>query len=220
MPDWIVAKIEKEDVPRCAAIALACFQGSEINRYTRPPHLRIRDATPAQREAANQARFRNLLQDIAMKAVHPETGETAAIAVWLHPSAPRDEVELPDVSQPAHGKQDPELDLAARRRFKSWLEERRRANMGKQVHWYLVSLATDPAFQKQGAARALIDWGLRQAKEAGLRTMIESVPDAVPFYLTGGFRPVETITLPYTDRDEQGDVRGEREIELRVMIHE
>ena len=85
---------------------------------------------------------------------------------------------------------------------------------------YLVSLATDPAFQKRGAARALVDWGLRQAEEAGLKTLIESVPDAVPFYLTRGFQPVETITLPYTDRDERGEAQGERQIELRVMIHE
>ena len=102
--------------------------------------MRIRDATPAQREAANQARFSSLLQDIAMKAVHPETGETAAIAVWLHPSALRNEEELPGVSQPANGKQDPELDITARRRFKGWLEDRRRANMGKQIHWFARSL--------------------------------------------------------------------------------
>lgn len=85
---------------------------------------------------------------------------------------------------------------------------------------YLVSLATDPAFQKQGAAKALVDWGLGQAKEAGLRTLVHSVPAAMPFYQMRGFQTVETITLPYMDRDERGAEQGERQIELRVMIHE
>jgi GNAT superfamily N-acetyltransferase len=56
-------------------------------------------------------------------------------------------------------------------------------------------LHTDPKYQRQGAASALMKWGLETADKMGLPVYLESSPDAHGFYQKHGFRDIGTFPL-------------------------
>ncbi|KIX01114.1 uncharacterized protein Z518_10180 [Rhinocladiella mackenziei CBS 650.93] len=53
--------------------------------------------------------------------------------------------------------------------------------------WYLECLAVDPAYQNQGAGRALVAWGLEQARKEGIATSVIAADGKERFYQNCGF---------------------------------
>jgi ribosomal protein S18 acetylase RimI-like enzyme len=64
-------------------------------------------------------------------------------------------------------------------------------------HWYLPTLATDPAHQGTGRGSALLGDMLARCDAAGLPAYLESSKESnVPFYERHGFAVTETFDLP------------------------
>jgi len=81
--------------------------------------------------------------------------------------------------------------------------------MGDRPHWYLVSLVVSPAFQRQGIASLMVQWGMDRAREQKARAMrgeleerfkdvccyFQSEEHARSLYMRLGFHP------PFQDSD-------------------
>ena len=56
--------------------------------------------------------------------------------------------------------------------------------------WYLKVLAVHPEYQRKGVGAALVDWGLKHARERGEKAYLEATPFGKGLYLKKGFTTV------------------------------
>lgn len=56
-------------------------------------------------------------------------------------------------------------------------------------------LTTDPAFQRKGAGKLLLEWGIKIADELGLPTYLESSQEGFGLYKRHGFEEVDVFDL-------------------------
>jgi GNAT superfamily N-acetyltransferase len=57
----------------------------------------------------------------------------------------------------------------------------------RAVSWYLENLAVHPDYQKRGQGRALVQWGLNQARQEGVSASVISAEGKERFYQTCGY---------------------------------
>ncbi|KAL4922120.1 hypothetical protein BDW62DRAFT_172966 [Aspergillus aurantiobrunneus] len=58
-------------------------------------------------------------------------------------------------------------------------------------HYYgILDLGVDPKFQRQGAARCLMKWGMERAEKESLPVFLSVTPAGLPLYRSLGFRTV------------------------------
>ncbi|KAM3418057.1 hypothetical protein BST61_g6263 [Cercospora zeina] len=121
-----------------------------------------------------------------LKAVSNETGAIAGFVKWQEPKpGVEPDTNLPEWPEEA----DRELCDGT---FGAWARARREL-MGREGHWYLEIIATDPAYQGQGAGSLMMRYGLERADEQGARAFLEASPDAVRLYERFGFREVRHL---------------------------
>ena len=61
--------------------------------------------------------------------------------------------------------------------------------------WYLNILAVRPGYQRRGVGAALLDWGLKHARQRGEKVYLEASPTGMGLYLKKGFRVVGELEL-------------------------
>lgn len=61
--------------------------------------------------------------------------------------------------------------------------------------WYLKVLAVHPEYQRRGVGAALVDWGLKHARERGEKAYLEATPFGIGLYLKKGFTTVGDLIL-------------------------
>lgn len=123
-------------------------------------------------------------------------GRIIAIAAWSMQNVPLEGIDeissVPADETPSFIP--PELRMDA---FHALLDPMRAAGseiMGtKEQYFMLNSLATHPDQQGRGAAKMLLDWGLKKADEEGLVTYLTSASGARPIYEKRGFVLVKGI---------------------------
>lgn len=57
--------------------------------------------------------------------------------------------------------------------------------------WHLDGLAVDPAYQRRGIGRKLMEWGMERAKEEGVPITLTSTPAGQRLYQKLGFREAQ-----------------------------
>lgn len=83
-----------------------------------------------------------------------------------------------------------------------------------------MAIATDPAFRGQGAASALIQWGLEQAKADGMPTLLGAVPAAEKLYAKHGFVKKGYFSFSYNKKDMNGQETDEKDHwDVVIMQH-
>jgi GNAT superfamily N-acetyltransferase len=55
------------------------------------------------------------------------------------------------------------------------------------TNWYLALCCVDPEYQQRGCGRLLTSWGLKRAKEEGIRASVIASDGSTDFYLKCGF---------------------------------
>ena len=75
----------------------------------------------------------------------------------------------------------------------AWVEER----VPDEPLWYLDQLGVDPPRQGEGLGKALVQFGLEHAAQAGLAAFLETATERnVRFYQSLGFRVVDEGSVP------------------------
>lgn len=121
-----------------------------------------------------------------------EAAGGAGVAVWVPPDLAGRWAETERRARPAiHALAD---DGGARyERLWDWVEER----VPEEPLWYLDQLGVVPARQGTGLGRALVQFGLARAAEAGLPAFLETATERnVRFYESLGFRVADEGSVP------------------------
>lgn len=159
-----------------------------------------------------QGRLRSALSDPNMRTMiaiadsrheaHDGAKEViAGYSRWLLPSDPSEPDDAANNKKPAvvfpEKANKPLVDFYLRT-----CDDKRGKQMDKSRDIVLYVLATDPAYQGQGIARLMLEWGINTAatlSESGQnkipRILLEATPLAFPLYRKFGWKDYESITI-------------------------
>ena len=127
-------------------------------------------------------------------------GRTIAISVWsMHnvkvgeeEGGNNEESSIPVEDTP--GFIPPELRLDAEVSLKGPIQAARNEVMGSSTPFFMLNqLATHPEHQGRGAAKMMLDWGLRKADEEGLATYLNATIEGRGVYKRRGFKVVKEL---------------------------
>ncbi|KAI1377029.1 putative GNAT family acetyltransferase [Hypoxylon crocopeplum] len=76
-------------------------------------------------------------------------------------------------------------------------EEAQSRAVGDAPCYRLTFMGTDPEYERRGAARMMVQWGIEQCKKEDVPAYLESTLEAAPFYRRLGFVDVEKFSLEY-----------------------
>jgi GNAT superfamily N-acetyltransferase len=135
-------------------------------------------------------------------------GQVAGFATWETPNPLRRSESLAEV---IYRKGIEYKDALADWMFPSyWIIPERKAAFGKaqeecmdrllgkgKIHemWYLHILAVHPGYQRRGVGAALLDWGLRHARERGEKVYLEASEFGKGLYLKKGFKLIGELVV-------------------------
>ncbi|KAI9707746.1 MAG: hypothetical protein M1836_000708 [Candelina mexicana] len=80
-------------------------------------------------------------------------------------------------------------------KFMGAIEERRRKWIGGEAHCLLYILCTDPAHQRRGAGKMLVQWGCEEADKLGLPAYVEASAAGHRLYESCGFEDREKVVM-------------------------
>jgi GNAT superfamily N-acetyltransferase len=114
-----------------------------------------------------------------------------AVAKWSVYEEPRamEQIEKTFVVRPTSVEEN----RKARIEFMSGIFKSRREIMGERPHVILDSLICHPDFQRRGAGRQLVQWGLDRADELGLPAYLEGSAAGKGLYRKMGYQPIREI---------------------------
>lgn len=197
------------DIPRCATIHEAAFDGNELSNFLAPGRtkhpLSWRQQTlKVQRNKYYQPNTWSFVCVADTEDDFADVGEILGSARWVRRTSKDDAAAYPWMRQ-----------MSVLERAESWLrwaefkwEETLRTNpavswtrkdafmrtivastgfapIRAATHWYLDSLAVAPEYQRRGIARSLVDWGLQRAEaETGERVAVGKTPVPVALIST------------------------------------
>jgi len=201
---------KEDDSARIARIGRDAFSDT-ISRSLFPPHLEHKSETGD--PVLDEIQFRDVRNLRRMRAGKPTyvvvdipedgngDGEVVGFAQWELPateSPAHDAVELEEEQFPASLDQEQLRDM-----FKA-IDDATERVLGPDGHsnmWYLMSIAVDPAQQRRGIGKMLVQQGLDQAAKAGKDTFLIATGEGRWLYHSLGFQyvgePVNLGTTPH-----------------------
>jgi len=128
---------------------------------------------------------------VCLKMVEEETGKVAAYAMWgLSEKAEKFMEEAYKDIKPPEGVRKDFHEV-----FSKGLREMTEKITPSGTHCVLLQLVTSPNFQRRGAGRTLVSWGLQKADEMGVPTILNASPDGYLLYKTLGFEELDRIEV-------------------------
>ncbi|KAJ5172058.1 hypothetical protein N7492_004651 [Penicillium capsulatum] len=144
-----------------------------------------------------------------LKVIDPPTGEIVGYGRWHIPTALTG-TSVPALStQGQAAAQDPlhcaprPMNEALFAAFRDMLKSGR-ARHTTEKDMMLDLLATHPDYQGRGVGTALLRWGMDQADAWQVRIYLESTPKGYPMYTKHGWRPVEEVTIDFSQNGGEG----------------
>lgn len=227
--DLDVVPAHEDDIDRLMEIQFSAFEHDPIHPILYPgDHF-----SPSVRKAAGERAIYKWREDSNtrfMKCVDRQTGLALGFAKWkfyLNERSHEDYSKRPVVDWTT-GRQkevaENVLNANAAMREKVWKgkphiskcyeanpEERERMLCAK-VQLVLGLLCVHRDYQRRGVGKALVQWGLKQAKAVGLPAYLEASPDGFHLYCYLGFHQIDTVVIKSQDWD------GDSDMNLIVML--
>ena len=146
----------------------------------------------------------------ALAAVDSDTKEIVAYCRWIIPTGLGcDQPEIPlsedgaAVAANPMSRAPPAMNEGPYNAFKKLLEQGREKYVTERV-MIVDLLATAPQHQRKGIGRLCMRWGLEKADALKAKVYLEATMDGYPLYSSLGFKPLDEITLDYTQWGGQG----------------
>ncbi|KAL1846250.1 hypothetical protein VTK73DRAFT_320 [Phialemonium thermophilum] len=124
-------------------------------------------------------------------------GEVVGFAQWLRPvppeaagAEPQTEAEKEAAREAELSRFPPTMDREAYQEFHAMVDKEAKRIFGERGYkdlWYVAFLAVDPAHQRRGIGRLLLDWGLQRSAAEGRDVYLISTPAGKSLYLAAGF---------------------------------
>ena len=207
-----VEPAREEDIPRLMELVIPAFEFDPFSQLTGATN------TPANRQAFGQHHLRSWREHatsfprapaMGVKCVHTDTTtgtETVvASAEWLIYDRPRTETEFHQNTYMLTGEW--VADGATRAAIAALSQPR----LDLRIKWFgsrpfalLLYMATDPAFQRRGAATQCVLWGLDRCRELSVPAYLVASAAGEPVYRRLGF---ETMGREPAPPDEDGEPR-------------
>lgn len=202
-PTFVVSPIEPADFD--AMTSFTPLNGGDLTSASTMDHWPTNDAdTSRRRYLWSLARQRALATDPAvrcMKAVDPQSSEIVATSLWhVYPDGPPKPPAPPAMSKHAPAAEKDDEPARARARgfpddfpLALWeasmgkLYADRRAWMGGGRMWVLTQVQTREGWRRRGAGRALVGWGLEQARFERCPLYVEGAASLENYYKSLGF---------------------------------
>ncbi|OQO13967.1 hypothetical protein B0A48_00842 [Cryoendolithus antarcticus] len=186
-PAFELLPLTAEDAPRCVDIYFAAFQNPHsLACWPRVPSIRafwehmILDEL-AEPGAHWLKAVRASTDSPANSTSSPVAEQIAGFCKWVAPKPGQvPDTTLPQWPTDADGRLCDET-------FGAWAKAHKEL-LGDRGHWYLEIVATDPAYQGQGAGSQILRWGTERADADDMEAYLEAAPDAVRLYEKFGFR--------------------------------
>ncbi|KAK4561286.1 hypothetical protein LTR86_004603 [Recurvomyces mirabilis] len=91
-------------------------------------------------------------------------------------------------------------------------KRREPGRFGTGSQWVLTTLATREPYRRKGAGGLILEWGLEQARKAGVPAFLEAAVGAKHLYESHGFKEIEKASIDCSDSGMPGVV-----VELAIM---
>lgn len=196
---------EDQDVPRMAELLFAAFESDPLHIAMLP-----REHTDNIMDWY-QGRLRSALTDPNMRSIvavdsRQEAGDDAkeviaAYSRWFLPSKSSEPNGAVDSQKPAAAFPE-KANKALVDFYLQQCDDKREKQMDRSRDIVLYVLATDPAYQGQGIARMMLEWGINTTatlSESGQnrkpRILLEATPLANPVYRKFGWKDYDAITI-------------------------
>jgi GNAT superfamily N-acetyltransferase len=194
MPSFTISLASPTDIPALAHYEIERLFGNV------PTPSGIAAATERHHHACKEHREETGL-DSAVKCttINPDTGkeDLAACAYWFIFPEPRTEEWM---SRPNHliaGSWLPE-ENGEREKAQAIMQpisSVRQKWLSQRPHAILMYMATAPEWRRQGAATAVVKWGLERCKELGIPAFLEASEDGRKVYEKLGFEVVDEVVM-------------------------
>ncbi|KAF6806378.1 hypothetical protein CSOJ01_08873 [Colletotrichum sojae] len=186
------------DCPRLAQIDKAAFESGSDSAFE---HVLFPASGADDASAAKEVIFTRAMREDPsarfIKAVDGNLSLDAAVVGWAKWHLYDGERGMPPA--PAERKWDAAgFNAEACREFFGGVDRVKNKVMAGRRCIYLQPVATDPAHQRRGVGRQLMEWGLDEAARAGLPAYLVASPDGYPLYVRCGFVDVEEVQMDFT----------------------
>ncbi|KAF6834463.1 hypothetical protein CPLU01_04928 [Colletotrichum plurivorum] len=186
------------DCPRLVQIDKTAFEAASDSAFE---HVLFPPSGTDDASAAKEAIFaRTMREDPSarfIKAVDTELSGDAAVVGWAKWHVWDGERGMP----PAPAEREwsgAGFNAEACREYFSGVDRVKNKVMAGRRCLYLQPVATDPAHQRRGVGRQLIEWGLDEAARVGFPAYLVASPDGYPLYVKCGFVDVEEVRMDFT----------------------
>lgn len=126
------------------------------------------------------------------------SGKAVAYTRWSIPS-PNNPETTARIPPPAGSKA--EIIAAFHERWKVMEQQ----YVDKSEDWTLVTVVTDPDYERKGCAGMMLRHILERADEAGVRVNVGSSRIGMPFYAKFGFKDVDELLMDFSDHGGEKD---------------
>ena len=207
--NFSVREANDEDVPALVKLIVQIFAQYEMEQLIGNVDTPESIQASIERHRRAYREYRNETgRSCAVKCVHtdPESGNETLVAcgewyIYPKPRSP-EKAHKPNYLLTAEWLKG-EQGEKARKMYSSVNEARNRWLSGRG-HATFLFLATDEAWRRQGAATAIVKWGLEKCAEFGIPAWLEASPQGRPVYEKLGFELAEEV-----DMDVWGEIHKE-----------
>ncbi|KAH7087866.1 acyl-CoA N-acyltransferase [Paraphoma chrysanthemicola] len=183
----ILREVADTDLPRVCDVGWLAFADLPLNPVLFPGPF-----PPDSREQRIAHFAETRKEDLSttyMQAYDEDTKQLVSFAKWHVYATPENAAAA---ERPARSLGQG-VNREACEEFFGGLARKKRELVGGKPHLFLHMLHTDPAFQRRGAGKLLLDWGTKKADELGLPIYLESSQQGVALYKRHGFEEIEVF---------------------------
>ncbi|EFQ98314.1 hypothetical protein MGYG_01347 [Nannizzia gypsea CBS 118893] len=185
-PRLSLEQAQESDVQRIVDIHVKAFSSNLM--------LLVQFPTAAARESLKQCLVALIIYEIrdpgyTVLVVRDDQGCLVSFARWC----------LPKYTPVSHGEMPSQLpegtDMEVLNAWSARVRETSQKVIGNIPHYHLTFIATDPAYERCGAATLLMRWGLEQCNKKNVSLILEGTMNALPFYTKLGLVDEGSISM-------------------------